>query len=132
MSWDSYVETLKGYSVNGAISEAAIVGKADGALWTSETENLKALDGQALKLIVGKKSESITINGVRFMYLRVIEDDDGTFQILYKKKDVGALCVAVTGQAIIVSLTSEAMSYASGESNEATRKIAAYLIGLGY
>lgn len=131
MSWDSYVDTLKSYSVNGAISEGVIVGK-DGALWTTATEHLSALDDKGVKQIIGKTTESLTIKGVRFMFLRIAEEDDGTYQIYYKKKDVGTLCIHVTTQTIIVALTPEAMSYSSGEANEATKKIAAYLLGNGY
>jgi len=132
MSWDSYVDTLKSYSVNGAISEGVICGKQDGGLWTSATENLTALDDKAVSQIKGKKTEGLTLNGVRFMFLRVAEEDDGTYQIYYKKKDKGTLCIHVTNQTIIVAMTPEAMSYASGEANEATKKIAAYLVGQGY
>jgi len=131
MSWDSYVDTLKSYSANGAISEGVIVGK-DGALWTTATDNLAALDDKAVKQITGKATESLTIKGVRFMFLRVAEEDDGTYQIYYKKKDVGTLCVHVTTQTIIIALTPDSMSHSSGEANEATKKIAAYLVGNGY
>jgi len=77
-------------------------------------------------------TEALTINGTRFMFLRVAEEDDGTYQIYYKKKDVGSLCVHVTNQTIIVALTPDAMSHSFGEANEATKKIAAYLVGQGY
>jgi len=132
MSWDSYVDTLKSYSQNGAISEGIICGKDNGGLWTTPTENLTALDDKAVKQINGKATEGLTLNGVRFMFLRVAEEDDGTYQIYYKKKEKGSLCVHVTNQTIIVALTPESMSYASGEANEATKKIAAYLVGQGY
>jgi len=132
MSWDSYVDTLKSYSINGAISEGIIVGKDNGALWTSATSNLCALDDKAVKQINGKVTESLTLNGVRFMFLRVDDQDDGTYQLYYKKKDVGTLCVHVTNQTIIVALIPEAMSHSSGEANEATKKIASYLVGQGY
>jgi len=132
MSWDSYVDTLKSYSANGAIAEGIIVGKDNGGLWTSATATLNALDDKAVKQINGKMTEALTLNGTRFMFLRVAEEDDGTYQIYYKKKDVGSLCVHVTNQTIIVALTPDAMSHSFGEANEAVKKIAAYLVGQGY
>lgn len=132
MSWDSYVETLKSYSVNGAISEGIIVGKDNGALWTSATANLTALDDKGVKQINGKMTESLNLNNVRFFFLRVEEEEDGTFQVYYKKKEVGTLCIHVTNQTIIIALTPDAMSYASGEANEAVKRIATYLVGQGY
>ena len=47
MSWDSYVDTLKSYSLNGAIAEGIIVGKDNGGLWTTATTNL-TVSGLAL------------------------------------------------------------------------------------
>jgi len=132
MSWDSYIDTLKSYSLNGAIAEGVIVGKENGGLWTTATTNLTALDDSAVKQINAKQTEGLTINGTRFMFLRVAEEDDGTYQIYYKKKDVGNLCVHVTNQTIIIALTPDAMTHSFGEANEATKKIAAYLVGLGY
>ena len=41
----------------------------------------QALDVKAVKQINGKATESLTLNGVRFMFLRVAEEDDGTYQI---------------------------------------------------
>jgi len=131
MSWDSYIDTLKQYSVQGAISEGVIVGKDNGALWTKPTTNLTALDEKALKQITGKMTESLTLNNVRFMFLRVVEGEDGSCQLFYKKKDVGSLCVQVTVKAIVIALTPEDKSHASGDANEATKKIGDYLISLG-
>ena len=48
MSWDSYVDTLKSYSQNGAISEGIICGKDNGGLWTTPTENL-TVNGKSTK-----------------------------------------------------------------------------------
>jgi len=131
MSWDSFVDTLKSYSPNSAISEGIISGK-DGSLWTSPTTNLPALDEKSAKQIASKAPEALTVNGVRFMFLRSSEEDDGTYQIYYKKKGVGNLCCHVTTQCILVALTPEDMAHSTGEANEATKKLATYMVGLGY
>ena len=44
----------------------------------------QALDDKAVKQINGKMTEALTINGTRFMFLRVAEEDDGTYQIYCK------------------------------------------------
>jgi len=54
MSWDSYVDTLKSYSANGAIAEGVIVGKENGGLWTSATTNLNALDDKAVSRLTAR------------------------------------------------------------------------------
>jgi len=132
MSWDSFIDTLKSYSQNGAIGEGVILGKDNGALWTSPTEHLTALDDKALKQIVGKSSDALVHNGVRFMFLRPIDEDDGTYQLLYKKKEVGSLCVYVTNQTIIIALVPEDKSVHAGEVTNATKCFANYLVGQGY
>jgi len=131
MSWDGYIDTLKGYSANAAIAEAIISGK-DGSLWTSPTTNLPTLDEKSAKQIAGKSTEALTVNGVKFMYLRSSEEDDGTHQIYYKKKGVGNLCCHVTTQCIVVALTPEEMAHSTGEANEATKKLATYMVGQGF
>ena len=44
---------------------------------------------------------------------------------------MGSLCVQVTVKAIVIALTPEDKSHASGDANEATKKIGDYLISLG-
>jgi len=131
MSWDSYIDTLKSYSANGAVAEGIISGK-DGSLWTSPTTNLPTLDEKSAKQIAGKSTEALTVNGVKFMYLRNSDEDDGTYQIYYKKKGVGNLCCHVTTQCILVALTPEDMAHSTGEANEATKKLATYMVGQGF
>jgi len=132
MSWDQYIDTLKTYSPNDAISEGLIVGKGDGQPWTAQTTHLQGIPKEVVDAVKIKKPSSIEFAGTKYMFLRVLEEDDGTYYVLYKKKDVGALCIYVTTQTLIFAFTEESKTHNVGEANEATKKIAAYLVSLGY
>jgi len=136
MSWDSYVDTLKSYSAAEAVTEAVIVGKDGCQPWTTLTKNLNLSEEEkkTITQLVTKKINpgSITVGGEKYMILRTVEDDDASLQIFARKKEVGSICFTTTTQTTIITFTEEEKVSSAGEANEASKKIATYLTGLGF
>jgi len=134
MSWESFVETLKGYSEN--VSEAFIIGK-DGTPWTTLPDNLKVSSDELksiVNLVVNKTPTGNILFGEKKYYvLRSVNyEEEGICQTLAKLKEYGGLCFTTTNQTIIVSYTTEEKIHGAGAANEAALKIATYLTSLGY
>jgi len=136
MSWDSYIDTLKSYSPSEAVTEAIIVGKDGCQPWTALTKNLNLSEEEkkSITQLVTKKSNpgTITVGGEKYMVLRTVEDDDASLQIFARKKGVGSICFSTTTQSTIITFTEEEKVSSAGEANEASKKIATYLTGLGF
>jgi len=136
MSWDSYVDTLKSYSPSEAVTEAVIVAKDGCQPWTGLTGhlNLSEEEKKTITQLVTKKANpgTITVGGEKYMVLRTVEDDDASLQIFARKKGVGSICFSTTTQATIITFTEEEKVSSAGEANEASKKIATYLTGLGF
>jgi len=138
MSWDSYIATLKSYSPSEAVTEALIVGKDGCQPWTSVADtphlNLSEDEKKTVTQLVTRKIQpgTIVVGGEKYMILRTVEDDDASVQIFARKKEVGSVCFTTTTQTTIVTFTEEEKVSSAGEANEASKKIANYLTGLGF
>lgn len=53
-------------------------------MMTCSSVSSQALDDKGVKQINGKMTESLNLNNVRFFFLRVEEEEDGTFQVYCK------------------------------------------------
>jgi profilin len=139
MSWDGYIDTLIGQSVDGSgaahCDSACIIGLDGGARWTSDAHakgmKLTPQEGQAIaNCFKNRDFSSFMSNGIRaennkYQFLR--EEDGKT--VMAKKKDLGALTLQSTKTAIIIGHTAEGSQ--QGNVNKAVAYIADYLENSG-
>lgn len=137
MSWDSYIDSLIGYSAVDKtlhIDKGCIFGQ-DGAKWTTDAHGkaIKVTTDEAAKIGRCFKSKDFTafqasgihLEGQKYQFLR----EDHENGIVYAKaKGSGALTIQATKTAIVVGHCPEGGQ--PGECNKAVGKMADYLISL--
>jgi len=134
MSWDSYIENLKGQCAQSA--DLAVIIGLDGSIWTTPANgsHLAITAAEAATIAGVFKSNDFTqfqangvhIGGVKYTYLRV-EDDK---LVMAKKKDSGAISMQKSKGAVVIAHVSEGAQ--QGNVNKGVGVIADYLEGLGY
>ena len=139
MSWDGYIDTLIGQSVDGSgtahCDSACIIGLDGGARWTSDGHakgmKLTPQEGAAIAACFKARDFSAFMqNGIRcennkYQFLR----EEESKIVLAKKKELGALTLQSTKTAIIIGHTAEGSQ--QGNVNKAVGYIADYLENSG-
>ncbi|XP_075254434.1 profilin-like [Convolutriloba macropyga] len=136
MSWDSYIDTVIGYSVdesgNQHVDKVCIIGR-EGTKWTTD-EHPSAIKIQAdeinaiVKAFENKdfsafQTGGVTVEGVCYRFLRS-EDD----LVLAKQKDQGALVVQCSKSAIVIAHMPEGRQ--QGKTNHAVARVVEYLLSV--
>ena len=129
MSWDSYIDNLKG---SGHVLHGCIVGQA-GGVWAASPalQGITPTETAALTKSFADPStcyaNGLKFCGKKYMFLRPSTDG---FALYGKKGSSEGCCVAKTVQTIVIGVYGEGMQ--AGSCNIAVEKIAEYLRGTGY
>lgn len=138
MSWDSYIDSLVGYSLgsdgSAHVDKGCIIGQ-DGSLWTTHghAKALKLSPAEAAKVgncfkakdFTSLQAGGIHAEGTKYRFLRA----DGTETIYGKMKGCGALTIQATKTAIVIGHCPEGGQ--QGNCNKAVAAMAEYLSGTG-
>jgi len=106
--WKPYIDlVLKGDGV-----KAASIHGQDGAKWASSSDDIKLTADEVKALVAGVKDTSkftasgVVISGVKYMFLRSMDDGEGKNTVVARKGPTTAL-ITLSKKAIIVALTKD-------------------------